>query len=330
MSRGLLLFCTAFACVPMVARAQDGESASAAAAAVAPAVAAGPDDAGSEVSAPAAADAAQADAAGGPGSGDSFLDAWRTRANAARASQPHWMTPLATVTPRLEQEFRYDQLGEHLGNGGHMDVYDGGKGLELIPTDSNEILINLPPFQDRYRVKPGQGFNDWSFLTIKQRFLSANEQQGNYVVSGFLGFTAPTGVGLFTSHAWSVTPTLAAGKGWGRFDVQATLGVPIPVTNEAAVGVQVVNNVALQYHLGELFWPELEFNTTWWADGPRQGKVQTFVTPGVIVGRIPLVNGVKLIVGLGYQVAISPHLVLKPALTPTYQNAYLISTRLTF
>src|SRR5438105_12027642 len=29
--------------------------------------------------------------------------------NAAKESQPHWMTPVVTVTPRLEQEFRYDQ-----------------------------------------------------------------------------------------------------------------------------------------------------------------------------------------------------------------------------
>ncbi|HWE98681.1 MAG TPA: hypothetical protein VG248_02690 [Caulobacteraceae bacterium] len=265
-----------------------------------------------------------------PTPADSFLDRWRRRADAAKASQPHWMTPLATVTPRLEQEFRYDQFGEHLGNGGHMDVYDGGKGLELIPTDSNEILINLPPYQERYRVKPGKGFNDWTFLVVKQRFLSANEDHGNYIVTGFLGFQAPTGVALFTNHAWVITPTLAAGKGWGRFDVQATLGVPIPVTNEAGVGVQVTNNVAFQYHLGKLFWPELEFNTTWWVDGPREGKVQTFVTPGLIIGRIPLVNGTKLIIGAGYQIAVAPRQVLKPVLTPTYQNAYLISTRVSF
>src|SRR5438477_5012549 len=30
--------------------------------------------------------------------------------NAAKESQPHWMTPVVTVTPRLEQEFRYDQF----------------------------------------------------------------------------------------------------------------------------------------------------------------------------------------------------------------------------
>jgi len=39
---------------------------------------------------------------------DYFAD-WFDRVEAVQASQPHWMTPLVTVTPRLEQEVRYDQ-----------------------------------------------------------------------------------------------------------------------------------------------------------------------------------------------------------------------------
>jgi hypothetical protein len=62
-----------------------------------------------------------------------FLTHWRQIARAAKASQPDWMTPLATVTPRLEQEFRSDQFFEQMGNGGHLDVYGGGKGFEFIP-----------------------------------------------------------------------------------------------------------------------------------------------------------------------------------------------------
>jgi hypothetical protein len=33
---------------------------------------------------------------------------WYTR-DEAQASQPHWITPFATATPRLDEEFRYDQ-----------------------------------------------------------------------------------------------------------------------------------------------------------------------------------------------------------------------------
>jgi hypothetical protein len=31
---------------------------------------------------------------------------WFDRVDAAQASQPHWMTPITTVTPRLEEEYR--------------------------------------------------------------------------------------------------------------------------------------------------------------------------------------------------------------------------------
>ena len=38
----------------------------------------------------------------------SFLDDYFARVARNQAEQPHWGTPVATVTPRLEQEFRYD------------------------------------------------------------------------------------------------------------------------------------------------------------------------------------------------------------------------------
>lgn len=230
-----------------------------------------------------------------------FFSKWFERVEAAKASQPQWMTPIATVTPRLEEEVRYDQYWEHMGNGAALTNFDSGKGIELIPTDSNEVLINLPPYEERSRRRPASGFGDWPVLTIKQRFVSANEQNGNYVVSGFLGVQAPLGSSAFTNHAWVLTPTLAAGKGWGDFDVQATVSVPLPLSDEHEIGTSVVTNVALQYHLGRFFWPEIEANATYWADGPRGGKTQVFLTPGLILGRLPLVGRSKLIIGVGYQ-----------------------------
>jgi len=42
--------------------------------------------------------------------------------------QPHWVTPLATTTPRLEEEYRYDQLWQTSGKGITTDNYGGGNG----------------------------------------------------------------------------------------------------------------------------------------------------------------------------------------------------------
>ena len=259
-----------------------------------------------------------------------WVDRWFATSDAAKASQPHWMTPVVTVTPRLEQEFRFDAGFQQAGNGAHLDNYGMGKGLELIPTPTNEIILNLPPYEDRTAGRRAQGFGDDPVLLIKQRFLSANEQNGDYIVTGFLGVQAPTGASAFTNHAWVITPTLAAGKGWGDFDIQATVGAALPLSHEAEIGKSIVSNVAFQYHLREVFWPEFEVNTTHWTDGPRGGKTQVYLTPGVVFGRFPLGRRLKAIVGVGYQFAVAPKLVTTPVLTPTYDRQLIVTTRLAF
>jgi hypothetical protein len=257
---------------------------------------------------------------------------WYDRVHEAQATQPHWMTPLVTVTPRLEQEFRYDQLFETAANGSQTAVMDNGKGLELIPTTTNEILLNLPAFQERTIVKPAQGTADWGFLTIKQRLLSANEENGNYILSTFLGFTAPTGATVFTNKAWIITPTVAGGIGFGDFDIQGTVGVQIPTDQQSVIGTAVVSNVAFQYHLFKYLWPEFELNDTAWSGGERHGQNQLFLTPGIIFGRFNLgPPTVNLNVGIGYQFAVTPvPAVLEPVMTPVYNHAWLLTARLTF
>jgi hypothetical protein len=67
-------------------------------------------------------------------SGDS---GWLARVSASQAEQPHWITPLATVTPRLEQEIRYDNFWEDgLSGGASLTNYDGAKALNLYRRDA--------------------------------------------------------------------------------------------------------------------------------------------------------------------------------------------------
>jgi hypothetical protein len=258
-----------------------------------------------------------------------YFDNWFARVDEAQATQPHWMTPLVTVTPRLEEEFRYDQFFQTLGNGANVVNFDGGKGLELIPTTTNEVIFNLPAYMEHSIVKPANGWGDWPFFLIKQRLLSANEENGNYIVSAFLAVQAPTGAPAFTNNAYLITPTLAAGKGWGDFDVQGTVGVAIPTSYESTIGDAVTTNVTAQYHIARYFWPEVELNDTYWSGGERSGKNQLFVTPGIVLGRFELGGRAKLSVGFGYQVALSPPQILDP-LTPTYNHEWILSARLSF
>ena len=255
---------------------------------------------------------------------------WFKRVDQAQASQPHWMTPLVTVTPRLEEEVRYDQYFERLGTGTNVTTYDSGKGLELIPTGTNEILINPPPFVERTDKKPAAGFGDDPILIIKQRLYSANEQDGNYIVTAFLGLTQPLYNKIFSANAYVVTPTIAFGKGWGDFDFQATVGVPVPLSHEKIIGTSIAANITAQYHFATYFWPEVEANYTYWADGLRGGKNQLFITPGVILGRFQLYDRVRLIIGGGYQYAVTPKLTKEPVLTPLYDHAWIITARAAF
>ena len=282
------------------------------------------------------ADAAAPTAAGTAAQGyqegvSGYFANWFARSDAAKASQPHWMTPLVTVTPRLEQEVRYDQYWQRTGTGATIDQYDAGKGLELIPTDTNEVLLNPPAFLDRSVKKPAQGYADWGFLTVKQRLASANEQDGNYVLTAFLAAQAPIGIPAYTSNAYVVTPTLGGGKGFGDFVIQATSGLAVPSDHESLLGTAWTTNVSFQYRIAELFWPEVEVNWTRWLDGAqRGGKNQVFLTVGAVVGTVRLTDRLGVALGAGYQFAVAPEQELKPALTPTYKNNVVFSARMPF
>lgn len=224
---------------------------------------------------------------------NTFFGRWQARVTATQNMQPHWVTPVVTVTPRLEQEFRTDFV--HYHNTGRKEIwnYDNGKGLELIPEKHTELIFNLPPFLDRSNGE-SDGFGDVSFL-LKERFFSRNEESGNAIVTAFLGASVPTGKNGNGSCCAVVTPTLAVGKGWGNFDVTSTAGGSLPVTNTKGLGRSVIWNSVAQYRLGKtglarFFWPEIENNTTLYKGGSNDGKTQSFITPGMIVGRIPLVH----------------------------------------
>jgi hypothetical protein len=263
---------------------------------------------------------------------ESYFATWFDRATAAQSAQPGWMTPLVTVTPRLEQEVRYDQYWETRGNGSTLDIFGAGKGLELIPTDTNEVLINAPGYQYKgSTAHPANGWLDDQFLVVKQRLFSANAASGDYIVTAFLGLTAASGNSAFTNNTWVVTPTIAAGKGWGNFDIQATSGISIPFRHQDTVGKSVATNIAFQYHAFQYFWPEFEINDTQWLDGnQRGGKNQIFLTPGVILGRFVIHDRVKVIIGGGRQFAISPKYVETTEQTPAYNHSWILTARVTF
>ncbi len=129
--------------------------------------------------------------------------------------RPNFTVPVFTVSPLLTELYRYDQYWEHLSNGGgNIKVFDAGKRLFLIPAKTIEVDFDIPPYEERSGKNPAQGFGDYPFLLIKNRFLSANAENGNYILSGFLAFSAPTGSNAFSTKNFAITPSIAGGKGW--------------------------------------------------------------------------------------------------------------------
>jgi hypothetical protein len=70
---------------------------------------------------------------------------WLANVTKTQSQQPHWITPVVLVTPRLEQEVRTDFVRRLLRKGQQDWNYENGKGLEVIPQSHIELLFNLPP-----------------------------------------------------------------------------------------------------------------------------------------------------------------------------------------
>jgi len=261
-----------------------------------------------------------------------FFSGWSERAADARETQPHWASPLVTTTGLLEQRLRFDFSRQHSSNGTDTSVLDGGRGLDLIVSETNEIQVAAAPYDIRTSANGKgalSGFADWPFFRVKQRLASSPESEGNYLLTAWLQLQAPSGIAALTNHAWTFLPTLAFGKGWGNFDIQGTVGGVLPASHTATLGDQIVTNVAFQYRFFDVFSPELEVNWTHFLGGQRSGLNQVFLTSGLVIGRLPITDVVHLTLGFGYQSAVAPSFRAKP-LTPSADHAWLFTSRFNF
>jgi hypothetical protein len=248
-----------------------------------------------------------------------FVAGYLARVTATQALQPHWVTPLITVTPQLEQELRTDFVSQPQANQTRLWNYGNGKGVELVPLKPIELIFNVPPYL-QHNSAAKDGFGDVSML-LKYRIFSRNEQRGDEIVTAFVAGTYPTGSYSNGAKNATISPTLAVGKGIGPIDVQSTLGATLPVEDGATAGRPIAWNTAVQYHEETHWWPEVEFNSTYYKGGDNDGRIQTFITPGVVT-RYKLHHRIGITLGAGMQIAASSY--------HSYNHAAVLSARLPF
>ncbi len=253
-----------------------------------------------------------------------FFSKWEDRVRDTLSQQPSWPIPLITASSGLLQVARTDFVRQIAPAGTETWNYGNTKGVSLVPWYSVEFDTLAPPYI-QHNSKAQDGVGDFSML-LKYRLVAGNAENGNYSISFSWAGTLPTGSYKNGSMAPTFSPTLCAGKGFGRFDVQSTIGAVLPADDTTKLGRPVLWNTVAQYHVGKLFWPEIENNATFYHGGTNDGRMQNFLTPGLMLSKFKLEhdprNRLAFVVGGGMQIATSQF--------HTYNHGLVLSTRLLF
>ncbi len=240
----------------------------------------------------------------------SLFAKYEARTTRFQADQPKWIVPVIAPYPMLIQVFRADftrQIAPNLISNWNLGA---SRGLNLVPLKNTEVDLLLPPFVE-HGDKTFDGFGDFTF-TAKYRVLSANEKHGNYILTGYATMSVPTGSYKNGVAKSTVLPALTGGKGFGKFDAFTTLGGTLPTGSVNTIGRSVVSNTVFQYHVQKYLYPELEINTTAFFGGTRDGKVQTFLSPGLVIGRFAIhphdpKSRLGIVLGSGFQIATTTY-----------------------
>jgi hypothetical protein len=257
---------------------------------------------------------------------DNFFTQWEKRTTRIQSKQPSWSVPLVSPYPMLIQVFRADFTRQVTPALTDTWNYGASRGLNLIPGFNSEFDFYYPPYIQHNAKNAKDGFGDTGFL-YKYRILSANEKNGNYMLSAQLGATITTGSYSNGSTDDSVSPTLLAGKGFGHFDVISCAGGTLPTGDTAKLGRTVAWNTTAQYKISKYVFPEIEDNATFFFGGKNDGKMQNFLTPGITFSKFKFhpddpSSRAAIAFGGGMQIATS-HL-------HTYNHNLVLTARLLF
>lgn len=254
-----------------------------------------------------------------------FVHSWENRVRATTAKQPTWPVPVIMPASTIVQLARFDLVRQYTSTNTLTMNYDNGKGFNFIPFARAEFDINLPPLIQHNTPKAVDGAGDFS-MVMKYRPFSGNEKHHNYSTAFQMAFSVPTGSYKNGTAVSTITPTVIAGKGFGKFDIQSSIGAILPTSSVPAIGRTITWNTVGQYKVGKYLWPEVEVNANYYHLGPNDGKNQTFISPGLMVSKIKLLrdpkNRLSLVFGAGMQIATSSF--------HTYNHGLVLTSRINF
>ena len=254
-----------------------------------------------------------------------FVNAWEKRVRVTSSQQPGWAVPVFTPSSGLVQLIRFDAVRQYTPTHSTVWNIDGGKGFNIIPWYKTELDLNLPPFLLHSAKGVVDGPGDFS-MQLKYRLLGANETKGNYNVSAAITGSAPTGSYKNGSADGAISPTVFVGKGFRSFDVQSSAAMALPTGHTATSGRPIVWNTAFQDRVKRIFWPEVEFSSTFYRGGPHDGKAQAFIAPGFEVSKLKLTSNetsrLAIVFGAGEQIAATHY--------HAYNHALSFTSRLVF
>src|SRR5216684_5218274 len=185
---------------------------------------------------------------------DDWVHTWLRKVDQVRANQPHFVSPIVTTHVLLVQQFRYDMSWQQDPTGNTITSnYGASRGLEIIPSNRLEVGI-FPPNYLVHESNSPDGFGDFSWQ-VKFRAFSATEGKGDYFVGFFLAGSFPTGTPPNGLGHTVLSPTFAAAKGIGSWDIQSTIGASLPATGADLLGRMIIFNTAVDRKINGKIWP---------------------------------------------------------------------------
>jgi hypothetical protein len=251
-----------------------------------------------------------------------WVHTWLHNVDKARDTQPHYVAPLVTTHVDLVEQFRWDSSWQTNANGTTTANYGNGHGLEIIPTTFLEVQVAPPPYLSHSGMTP-DGFGDLSMF-FKYKIAAATEGEGDYFIGAFMGLDIPTGTVPNGMGHPILSPMFAFAKGWPGFvSVQNNFAGNLPTSGQNVLGQQFVWNTTLQaYGIKKYIWPEVEQNSTFFYGGSLNGKKETYITPGIILGYFQIAERLHVGIGGGIQIAATHF--------HTYNHRWIWSMRFPF